>query len=372
MRDSKRKKGAHAGKNSGGVLIRTLVMLLCIAAALSVGAYACTKAAVKPPDVVRPPKTDVQPINSEPKGDEPDPIVVPGNRQETEEKAGEKYTFVLLGMDDGNGNSDTILTGTFDSGAHKLHMVSIPRDTLVNVTWSTKKVNTLYSHGGADGLKSGLKDLLGYEVDFYVIVDMKAFVKLIDGIGGVTFDVPVDMNYDDPAQNLSIHFKKGVQTLSGQQSLEVVRFRKGYKTGDIGRIATQQAFLKAAFGQILKNAANIPITTLADIVINDVKTDLDYGNILWFAGELLKLNAEDVTFATMPGNYDDYVYVNGRAISYVTIKVGDWLKLINSELNPTDNEIREKDLDILTRDKNGTLYATSGKIKAGAGWGSKT
>ena len=79
-------------------------------------------------------------------------------------------------------------------------------------------------------------------MDYTVSVDLQGFVALVDAIGGVTFDVPINMNYEDPYQNLYIHISKGVQTLSGADALKVVRFREGYATQDIGRMETQQNF----------------------------------------------------------------------------------------------------------------------------------
>ena len=90
-------------------------------------------------------------------------------------------------------------------------MVSIPRDTLVNVSWSTKKVNSLYGNGGIEKLMDGLQDLVGYKIDFHVLVDLNAFKKLVDEIGGIWYDVPENMYYHDPTQNLTINVSAGYQ-----------------------------------------------------------------------------------------------------------------------------------------------------------------
>ena len=118
------------------------------------------------------------------------------------------YTFLVVGLDKVGYNTDTMMIGRMDTKTHEINVVSIPRDTMVNVSWSVKKVNTLYAAGinnggnGIDRLMDGLKDILGFQIDCYAVVDLNAFVQLVDAIGGVDYNVPVDMNYDDPSQDL--------------------------------------------------------------------------------------------------------------------------------------------------------------------------
>ena len=174
--------------------VRVLVVLLVLLMAAAAGLYAVYKIYVKPPEV----------------SDAKRPSVTNGEGDVNMGRSGDKYTFVVLGMDDGNGNTDTMMAVTFDTQAYQLTAVSIPRDTLVNVSWSVKKANTLYAYGGTDVVIEGLADILGYEVDFYVIVDLEAFQVMVDAIGGVDYDVPVTMNYEDPYQNLYIHLNQGM------------------------------------------------------------------------------------------------------------------------------------------------------------------
>jgi LCP family protein required for cell wall assembly len=274
------------------------------------------------------------------------------------------YTFLILGMDDGNGNTDTFMVVTLDTVNHTLNVVNIPRDTLVNVSWNTKKINTLYANLKIEGTVERLADVLGYEPDKYAIVDMKAFKALIDAVGGVDYNVPVNMSYDDPAQNLSIHYTKGMHHLNGQQALEVVRFRR-FADADIGRIRTQQDFLMTAAKQILASKNSIKVTDLAKIFIQYVKTDLTLQNIIWLASELYKLDSENITFTTLPGNYIDGF--NGD--SYVTIYVDEWLEVINTKLNPFLEPIKAEELSILTRNSSNALYVTDGHYEGRQSWG---
>lgn len=339
-------------KRLGKIIIAFVVIILAILAIF----YIVLRLGLKPPEVNQEPKPTSSSATAAVTGVQTQPPV----RDKT------AYTFVILGMDDGNGNSDTIMVATFDDQNYTLDVVNIPRDTLVNVSWPTKKANSLYANGGMDRVIEGLTALLGFKVDFYVKVKLDAFSTLVDAIGGVNFDVPRAMNYEDSAQDLYIHLKAGLQLLDGPHALQLVRAReKVWATGDIGRIGMQQAFLKAAAEQILEKKASIKISALIDIFMNDVETNITTLNIGWLAQEFLKMDAVNVNFETIPANY--YDEINGG--SYCTIKVSEWLDVINTKLNPFDNEVTAGDISVLTRDAKGRLYVTDGVYEGKKSWG---
>ena len=350
---------------------RTVLTIFIILAILTAGGYALLKSYIRPPEVKPAPRPSTNNTNNDNNtGDEPQKPEEEDPAPDIQRDTG-KYTFIVMGTDDGNGNTDTIMASTFDTKTHSLNVVSIPRDTLVNVSWYTKKANTLFAYEGTDGVVSGLSKVLGYEVDFYVIVDLEAFVTLVDAIGGVTYNVPdvegngQGMNYEDPYQDLYIHLSPGEQTLSGSEAVGIVRYRSGYFNADIGRIGTQQDFLMTVAKQILENKNSLNITDLVKIFLDYVQTDLDYGEVIWFAKEFLKVDAENIHFMTVPGKYDDYV----NKVSYVTITVNEWLDMINEYLNPYDQPITEENLSIYTRDESGRLYVTDGNYEGDSSWG---
>ena len=175
------------------------------------------------------------------------------------------YNILVSGLDDDNGGSDTNILVRFDVPNKRIDLVSLPRDTLLHNEYRNNKLNFAYAKGGTELLMEQIENLLGIPVDFYVTVNLKGFIALVDQIDGVDFDIPINMDYDDPYQDLHIHFTKGPRHLNGQEAMEVVRFRHnndgtGYGTEDIGRIGTQQAFLKAVAKQLLQigNVKNIP------------------------------------------------------------------------------------------------------------------
>jgi len=139
----------------------------------------------------------------------------------------------------------------------------------------------------------------------------------------------------------------------------VVRFRQnndgtGYPNGDLGRIATQQAFLTELAKQLLSlgNISNLP--TLVDIVLSNTDTNLSSGNMAFYAEEFLKLSSDSIHFYTLP--YDGVSILGG---SYLSIRLGDWLTMLNTSFNPYNREITQDNLDILMY-SNGTTWSTTG------------
>ena len=322
---------------------RRRVVTLAVLAAIALGLFAFIKMWAKPPETSEPP-------------DE----VIPSDPGGASVRKDGYYTFVVCGTDDGNGNTDTILVGSFDTVNDKVNVISVPRDTMINVPWSIKKINSAYGAGGVDRLSEELAGIIGFTPDFYVIVDLDAFVKIVDTIGGVDFDVPQDMDYDDPYQDLHIHLKEGPQTLDGEEAIQLVRFRHGYVDGDMGRIAVQQDFMKALAAQCLKIGNLTKVTEFANIFSEYVKTDLSVGNMVWLGTQLLEVDTDDIGFHTLPGNQD----AKQNGLSYFTIYIDDTLAMVNQYINPYNEDITEDDVDILTQ-VNGSLYATSGTVEGG-------
>ncbi|MDR0490330.1 MAG: LCP family protein [Oscillospiraceae bacterium] len=377
--DGKKPEGTKSGKKK---LLKVLVIIAAAIIVLAAAGFAYLKFGIKPPEVnrerprrTRTPYTEDQNPTTEPTSPSDNKKEDPGIVEEFEDN---KWTFLIMATDDGNGNTDTIMVVTFDSTEYTLEVVNIPRDTLVNVSWNLKKVNSILANMKAkyrkeddaekktmDAVVDAFADILGYEVDRWMLVDIKAFVKLVDSVNGVDYNIPVNMNYDDPAQNLHIHFSKGPKHLDGKQALEVVRFRS-YASADIGRIGTQQDFLTSAVQQILAKKSSLNIIQLAGIFNEYVKTDMSLNDVIWFGREFLKMDAENINFDVVPADYWDTVYAGD---SYPTIYVDEWLEIVNSRLSPWTKEITSSDVSILTRGVNKKLYVTDGNIKGNASWG---
>lgn len=255
------------------------------------------------------------------------------------------YTFLVVGLDQSKALSDVIILVTFDTNADTLNCLSIPRDTYSkanNRNSNLKHINLAYGSGGIEQLKTELLSLVGYSVDRHVIVDMNAFVKIINYIGGVNFTVPQDMNYDDPTQDLHIHLKKGYQTLSGADALKLMRYRS-YASADIGRISVRHDFLKALASQLLSGKSATKAVEIAGTVFDNVTTDMSLDDLTWFAKQAIELNADDISFYTLPGGP---AQGSGMWIPYPKAS----LEMINTYLNPYNQDIIH--LDMVSRAEN--------------------
>jgi LCP family protein required for cell wall assembly len=326
---------------------------------------------------IRPPKVDSTNSGRNNPGNNPAystarPTDVGGieTAEPTAVKAGERikgmYTLLLVGLDQQYANTDTLMICRFDTVNSKVNIVSIPRDTCANVEYEVKRINAVYAYSGSiDALMNAVSDMTGFKIDNYIFVNIKAFVALISTIGGVYYDVPYNMDWDDPTQDLHIHYNKGYQYLNAYDALNVVRWRQNNDLtvyGDIVRIENQQNFLKAVLKQCL-SISNIFTKTddYVKIFNSYVKTDMDMGNLGWFAQQALKLKEEDIKFATMPS--DPSVLVKG--FSYGFIYVDEWIEIVNNYINPFDKEITLEDVNLITRDEKGNVYATAGDIAGG-------
>ena len=261
----RKKKRVSPLRRAGKLAYRILVVLSAIIVVL----YCAYRLASKKPTQA-PEPTPEAPAGSL----SPDQTEAPG-RQRREGT----YTFLLAASDQSSGNADTIIVASYDTEAQKVGMVSVPRDTLLE----SGKINAAY-HKGPENLRDTVSNLLGVPIDYYVAVDVDGFVALVDELGGIEFDVPVRMSFDDPTQDLHIHYQPGLQHLTGEDVLKVARCRNNsdgpgsypdnlygaYPDGDIGRTRTQQQLIAAILKKALSNPQKINsyVNLLHDLLIS--------------------------------------------------------------------------------------------------------
>lgn len=340
-----------------------LIVLGCVAL-IALAVTVLGKALIAPPDVSHNlhPGGSV-PVTETENGDEP---TTAGGRKDG------YYTFLLLGKDTSSGSTDTIILVSYDVPNQQVNMMSIPRDTAVNVPWSIKKINSVYSAkessgGGLENLKQQVAYLTGVMPDFYVIIEWEAVGELVEALGGVEFDVPRNMNYDDPYQNLHIHLEKGVQVLNGEEAMGVIRYRHdnvradgvmpGYADGDLGRTKTQQAFLKACAKQALKLENVSKVKEFVQIFMEHVETDLPLQNMIWFATQAMGMDADTIQSCTMPNTP-----VSFHGGSYVLPNGEEIIEVVNEQFNPYNRDITAEDLQIMVRNSDGSAYITNGTL----------
>lgn len=310
--------------------------LLC--AAVSLLLRVCVRPPETPPERAEPLPAQSVTLASAARPEEAAALPAPRARRP------ECYNILLFGTDAAGGGSDAMLLMRFDVPGRRIDLVSLPRDTLLHHEWQSNRLNFAYASGGTELLRAEVENLLGVPVDYYVSVSLDGFAALVDRIGGVELDIPADMDYDDPMQDLHIHYAKGKRRLNGRQALEVVRWRRnndggGYADADIGRIATQQAFLRAAARQASRPGA---APALAQAAFSYVRTDLTAGNLAWLALEALDIGADALRFHTLPG---DGAGCYRRESVYV-LDPDATLALVNEALNPYDRPIAAGETDI--------------------------
>ena len=342
-----------AGQRAAKILFIVLAVLAVLVLAVIVGFKLLARPPVIPPDPPPSISEDGQPPSTE--------------TQAGLERKEYTYTFLLCASDQSSGNLDTMIVATYDTVNQTLAMVSIPRDTLIEgETASGKhfyKLCSMYAYNGMDALKEEVRKIVGFPIDFFVKIDTEGFVRLVDAVGGVDFDVPVHMAYDDPSQDLYIHFEPGMQWLSGEDALKVVRCRKNsdgkgtypnniydaYPDADIGRTKTQRALITAVLQKAASQPLNLP--TYIDIFMDTVQTDLGITDLAYFADKGLKLDFGTVEATSLPGD-GSVTYKKGWDWCY-ELYPGKVLEIVNTTgLNPYTTDITA---DMLHITQSGTV-----------------
>ena len=305
-------------------------------------------------------------------------------RQSGTRKSEDFYTVLILGLDiAGGGQTDTMLLASYDVTNQKATVMSIPRDTMVNVSWDVKKINSVYAMcgGGEKGINAVYREvsqLVGFEPDFRVVVEWEAVGKVVDAIGGVWFDNPYPMDYHDPKQNLVIEQEPGYRLFTGDDAMQLIRWRQndndspyGYQRriggiGDSGRMELQQNFLKAMMKQLLSIQSVGSIGKISQIFSESVETDLSFQNVLWFARQAIfgGLNLDNVEFLTMPWSGASVWSRSYKTeLSYVVPQPRSLLKIVNEKLSPYAEEFTLSDLDIMSVQSDGSLRSSTGRVE---------
>lgn len=222
---------------------------------------------------------------------------------------------LVVGYDagaDGRPRPDTIFLVSADLGGNGLGLVSLPRDTRVQIPGysSHYKLNTSFALGGIDLLQKTVEDLLGAPIHFYVELDFFGFENIIDTLGGVTVNVQQRMEYTDEAGDLHIDIKPGVKELDGERALQFVRYRDPIRA-DIGRIERQQQLMEALIEQAFRLSIVPKIPGLLGDLNEYFRTDLPFRDMARLAKMLIDIPRDRIEMTILPGSPE---YING--VSY--------------------------------------------------------
>ena len=240
------KKTADKSQKRRRIIIITavvLALLLCVAAAAG--------------DFIRPPQANDPTIKDKENGDKIDvnSMLNSGTRID------DVFTFVVGAVDEDETRTDALMVATMDVNKKTINIVNIPRDTMCNngLSGASRKINAAYGMSkGIEQTKIEIERLMGFKPDKYVIVNFDGIAAIVDAIGGIDYEIPFRMEYDDPSQDLHIDLYAGMQHLDGKQTVEFLRWRHNndysvqYPNGDEGRVENQQKFLKALAAEVFQ------------------------------------------------------------------------------------------------------------------------
>lgn len=295
-----------------------------------------------------------------------------GENQETLENV-EPIKVLIMGISgvDDYKLADTIMIASYNPKTQEASIMSIPRDTYVGKRDRTTasqnylasyKINTVFRNGtNIPEAIERINEVTGVEVSNYVIIDTKALIKLVDAIGGVTFNVPIDMDYDDESQDLAIHLKAGEQLIDGPKAEQLLRFRHNndgstypteYGQQDYGRMRTQREFIIATLKQTLKVQNIFKLKQIIDIMNENVTTNMDVLSLKSYVPYAVNFDADNIKTGMVPGESE---MCNG-----VSLYIANKKKTaeIVAELFPEEDSSNENDVD-----NNQTINSTSQESK---------
>ncbi len=266
------------------------------------------------------------------------------------------YNILVVGRDSAATLADVTMIVNLNTADGTISIMQIPRDTLANIGTITNKVNEAYSRCVSNAYRAGESNThltalgeyislfeknLCIEIHHGVVVNLAAFIEIVDLFGGVDVYVPQGMYYEDPEQDLYISIGAGMQHLDGYNAMGFVRFRSDFVQADLGRVNCQKIFM-TAFLQKVKNSVSITnlglISDVANTIFENVVTDMTVSDIIFYGKALLGIDLANVTMLTVPGNLDMWS-------GYYVLNKAATLEAINTYFNIYSKEITESIFD---------------------------
>ena len=300
---------------------------------------------------------------------------VVGHDENTKKNLSEIKVLILgVSTDLDSELTDTIMVASYNPNTQKANLLSIPRDSYTGKNTAkasaSLKINALYNiEKTPEKTLKAVNEITGLDIKYYVVVKTEALIQLVDAIGGVEFNVPIDMKYDDPTQNLHIDLKAGTQKLDGEKAEQVLRFRHSnpdkitgqmstypseYGNDDFGRMRTQRDFISALLKQTLKPGNIFKLGEILEIAHKNVETNLELSYIKDYIPYAVEFNTDNLQTATLPGTTPDMKDTNNVSIFVINKKLSTELiqsmfyvdsteetedNTITNSLNTTSNSI---------------------------------
>ena len=232
------------------------------------------------------------------------PIIKPSSQ--------DPINILLLGVDAGDGltRTDTMIVASIDPKTKDVNMISIPRDTKVDMPGSqSSKINAAHAIGGPDKSIEQVEKLLGVPVPYYIKVNFEGFKQMVDLVGGVEINVEKKLRYTDRAGDTYINIPAGLQKLNGQQALNYSRFRHD-PLGDLGRVKRQQAFMQALAHEMFKPENILKWPSFIREANKYMETNMGIGELSNLATLAKQMKDLEIHVETIPG---EAYYINGAS-----------------------------------------------------------
>ena len=258
---------------------------------------------------------------------------VVGHDENTKKNLGE-FQVLLMGVSTdqaGVSLTDTIMIASYNPNSQRAVLVSVPRDsftgTNVKRAKASDKINAIYNlTKDPEETLDAVNELTGLDINYYMVVKTEALIELVDAIGPIQFNVPIDMDYDDPTQDLHIHLKAGMQPIDGEKAEQLLRFRHNnddttypaeYGGNDIGRMRTQREFISATISQTITAGNITKIGQILDIASRNLITNVDFNALKDYIPYAVEFNIDNLKTAVLPGTTPNLKETNNVSIYVV-------------------------------------------------------
>ena len=258
---------------------------------------------------------------------------VVGHDENTKKSLGEFQVLIMGVSTDQTGVdlTDTIMVASYDPNKQDAVLLSIPRDSYTGSNpkkaTADKKINALYNiTKDPEETLDAVNELTGLDIQYYAVVKTEALIELVDAIGPIEYNVPIDMDYDDVTQDLHIHLKAGVQEIDGEKAEQLLRFRHNndgtsypseYGDNDIGRMRTQREFITAVVEQTVKLENITKLGSILDIANRNLITNINFNTLKDYLPYAVEFSTENLKTASLPGSVPDLRQTNNVSIFVV-------------------------------------------------------
>ena len=256
-----------------------------------------------------------------------------GHDENTRKNLGE-FQVLIMGVSTDQAGvdlTDTIMVASYNPNSQRAVLLSIPRDSFTGKNTkkatASEKINAIYNlTKDPQETLDAVNELTGLDIKYYMVVKTEALIELVDAIGPIEYDVPTNMNYDDPTQDLHIHINKGMQEIDGEKAEQLLRFRKNnngttfpaeYGDNDIGRMRNQREFIMAVIDQTVTAGNVTKLGQILDIASRNLITNVDFNAIKDYLPYAVEFSTANMQTEVLPGTTPDLSKTNHVSIYVV-------------------------------------------------------